>query len=205
MLIRLYEENPNPKLIRQLSECLMDGGVIVYPTDTIYGFGCNIFKPKAIERIARIKNIEVSKNTFSIVCNSISQIADYAKPIDNHYFKIIKRCLPGPFTFILEANSKIPKHLHRKKKHVGLRIPNNNIALELVNTIGNPMMSSSVPIIENEIEYTTDPELINEKYGDMVDFVIDAGYGELEPSTIIDLTGSEYEVIREGKGDLGLL
>ncbi len=205
MLIKLYEENPNPKQIRQLTECLMDGGVIIYPTDTLYGFGCNIFKPKAIERIAKIKNIEVSKNTFSIVCNSISQIADYAKPIENHYFKIIKRCLPGPFTFILEANSKIPKHLHRKKKHVGLRIPNNRITEELVRMIGNPMMSSTVPLNIEEVEYTTDPELIHEKYGNFVDFVIDAGYGGIEPSTIIDLTGLDYKIIREGKGDLNLL
>jgi tRNA threonylcarbamoyl adenosine modification protein (Sua5/YciO/YrdC/YwlC family) len=205
MLLKLYEENPNPKIMRQLNECLLDGGVIIYPTDTLYGFGCNIFKPKAIERIAKIKNIEVSKNTFSIICHSISQIADYAKPIDNHYFKIIKRCLPGPFTFILEANNKIPKHLHRKNKHVGLRIPDNNIVSELIHNLGNPLMSSSIPIINNEIEYSTDPELIYEKYSNMVDFVIDAGYGELEPSTIVDLTGNEYEIIREGKGDIELL
>lgn len=205
MLIKLYQENPNPKYMHQLNECLLDGGVIIYPTDTLYGFGCNIFKPKAIERIAKIKNIELSKNTFSIVCNSISQIADYAKPIDNTYFKIIKRCLPGPFTFLLDANSKVPKHLHRKKKHVGIRIPNNKIALEIISNLNNPLMSSSVPILDDEIEYSTDPELIYEKYGKYVDFVIDAGYGETESSTIIDLTGSEYEIIREGKGDLNLI
>ena len=205
MIIKLYEENTNSKHLQQLHECIMDGGVIVYPTDTLYGFGCNIFNQKAIERIAKIKNVEMDKNTFSIICCDLSQMADYAKPISNHYFKIIKRCLPGAFTFILEANSKIPKHLHRKKKQVGIRIPDNPIALQLVSSLGNPMLSSSVPVDYEEIENCLDPELIHDNYGDKVDIVIDAGYGELAFSTIVDLSADEWEITREGKGNLELI
>lgn len=205
MLLKLYEDNPNPKIMQQLRECLMDGGVIIYPTDTLYGFGCNIFKPKAIEQIAKIKHIELNQNTLSVVCHDLSQMADYAKPISNHHFKIIKRCLPGPFTFILESNNNIPKQLLRKKKQVGLRIPNHPIALQLIEQLGNPMLSSSIPVNEFEIEYSTDPELIYEQYSHQIDFMIDAGHGDIIPSTIIDLTQDEIEIIREGKGDLQLI
>lgn len=205
MLIKLYEQNPNPKHMKLLNECLMDGGVIIYPTDTLYGFGCNIFKPKAIERIAKIKGIDVEKNTFSIMCHDLSQMADYAKPISNHHFRIIKRCLPGAFTFILEANNKVPKHLNRKKKQVGIRIADNGIAQQLVKDLGNPILSTSVPVDFEEIEYSTNPELIYERFSNHVDLMIDAGYGDLEASTIVDLSDDEFEIIREGKGDISLI
>ncbi len=205
MLIKLYEENPSQRHLKQVHECLMDGGIIIYPTNTLYGFGCDIYKSKAIEKIAQIKHIEVRKNTFSIVCHNLSQMADYAKPIDNHNFKIIKRCLPGPYTFILEANNKIPKHLHRKEKQVGIRIPDNKIAQEIIEQLGNPMLSSSVPVNLDEIEYSVNPELIYERYGHIVDIVIDAGPGEISPSTIVDMTTDEINIIREGKGSLDLI
>ena len=205
MYIKVFEENPSQRLMKQLNECLMDGGVIIYPTDTLYGFGCNIFKQKAIERIAKIKNVEISKNTFSIICSDLSQMADYAKPIENHYFKIIKRCLPGPFTFIMDSNNKVPKHLNRKKKQVGIRIPGNNISRLLIENLGNPILSSSIPIDNDEIEYSTDPELIYERFKNSIDIMIDAGHGEIIPSTIVDLSSEGYEIIREGKGDINLI
>lgn len=205
MLIKLYEENPNPRHLMQVNECLNDGGIIIYPTDTLYGFGCNISSQKAIAKIAQIKNVNVEHNTFSIVCHDLSQMSDYALPIQNNYFKAIKRCFPGPFTFIMDANNKVPKHLHRKKKQVGIRIPNNNITLAIIEMLGNPLISSSLNIDYNEIEYSTDPELIYEKYGDMVDIVIDGGYGEIEPSTVVSFEDNEFEIIRTGKGNPDLI
>jgi tRNA threonylcarbamoyl adenosine modification protein (Sua5/YciO/YrdC/YwlC family) len=205
MIIKLYDENTNPRHLAQINECLLDGGVIIYPTDSLYAFGCDIFKQKAIERIARIKQVDMDKNTFSIICQDLSQMADYAKPIANHHFKIINRCLPGPFTFILEANNKVPKHLHRKKKQVGIRIPDNKIAQAIIRELGNPLISTSIPINFEEIEYSSDPELIYEQYQDQIDIMIDAGYGEIEPSTIVDFSSDEMEIIREGKGSLDLI
>lgn len=205
MLIKLYEENTNPRHLKQITECLNDGGIIIYPTDTLYGFGCNISSQKAIARIAQIKNINVEENTFSIICHDLSQMSDYALPIQNNYFKAIKRCFPGPFTFIMDANNKVPKHLHRKKKQVGIRIPNNNITLSIVELLANPLLSSSLNIDYNDVEYSTDPELINEKYGDMVDIVVDGGIGETEPSTVVSFKDNEFEIIRIGKGDPNLI
>lgn len=205
MLIKLYEKNTNPRHLKQITECLNDGGIIIYPTDTLYGFGCNISSQKAIARIAQIKNINVEENTFSIICHDLSQMSDYALPIQNNYFKAIKRCFPGPFTFIMDANNKVPKHLHRKKKQVGIRIPNNNITLSIVELLANPLLSSSLNIDYNDVEYSTDPELINEKYGDMVDIVVDGGIGETEPSTVVSFKDNEFEIIRIGKGDPNLI
>lgn len=202
MIIKLYEENPNDRQIRQVVECLNDGGVIIYPTDTLYGFGCNIFKQKAIERIAKIKGVDIKQNTFSIVCHNLSQMSDYAKPISNEYFKIIKRALPGPFTFILNANNKVPKHLNRKKKQVGIRIPNNNIPLRIVESSNNPILSTSIDIKKEDLDFCTNPELIYEKYKDKIDIMIDGGICEISPSTVVDMTSNEIEIIREGKGDL---
>ena len=202
MIIKLYEENPNERQIRQVIECLNDGGVIIYPTDTLYGFGCNIFKQKAIERIAKIKNIDIKNNKFSIVCQNLSQMSDYAKSISNEYFRIIKRALPGPFTFIMNANNKVPKHLNRKKKHVGIRIPDNNIPRMLVEMSNNPILSTSIDLNGEEFEYCTDPELIYEKYQDKVDIMIDAGVCGSIPSTVVDMTNNEIEIIRQGKGIL---
>lgn len=205
MLLKLYEDNTNPRHLQQIIECLNDGGIIIYPTDTLYGFGCNIKSQKAIARIAQIKNINVEQNTFSIICHDLSQMSDYALPIQNNYFKAMKRCFPGPFTFIMDANNKIPKHLHRRKKQVGIRIPNNNITLSIVELLGNPLLNSSLNIDFNDIEYSTDPELIYEKYGDMVDIVVDGGIGQTEPSTVINFENNEFEIIRVGKGDVNLI
>lgn len=183
-------------------ECLMDGGIIIYPTDTVYGLGCDIFKSKAIERIAQIKGIRAEKSNFSFICNDLSQLSDYSKPIPNNIFKLMKSNLPGPFTFILNASNNVPKLIQSKKKTVGIRIPDNNIPLTIVSELGNPIMSTSIHDEDEIIEYTTDPELIYEKYNKLVDIVIDGGYGDNEPSTVIDCTADEPLIIREGKGIL---
>lgn len=180
----------------------MDGGVIIYPTDTVYGLGCDIFKSKAVERIAQIKGIKADKANFSFICNDLSQLSDYSRPISNEVFKLMRKNLPGPFTFILNASSNVPKLIQSKKKTVGIRIPDNNIPLEIVRELGNPIMSTSIRDEDEIIEYTTDPELIYEKYKNIVDIVIDGGYGDNEASTIIDCTGSELLIVREGKGIL---
>ncbi|MEE0989868.1 MAG: L-threonylcarbamoyladenylate synthase [Paludibacteraceae bacterium] len=198
MIVKLYEDNPNPREILEIVKILKDGGVIVYPTDTLYAFGCDITNAKAVEKICAIKNIDPVKMPLSFVCSNISHVSNYSF-IDNKLFKILKSCLPGPFTFLLKGNSNLPK-LFKKKNVVGIRIPDNKIALAIVEALGNPILSSSVPINEDEIEYSTDPELIEEFYGSRVDCVIDAGIGETEPSTIIDCTGDEIEVKRKGKG-----
>lgn len=198
MIIKLYEDNPNPREILEIVKILKDGGVIVYPTDTLYAFGCDITNVKAVEKICAIKNIDPVKMPLSFVCSNISHVSNYSF-IDNKLFKILKSCLPGPFTFLLKGNSNLPK-LFKKKNVVGIRIPDNKIALAIVEALGNPILSSSVPINEDEIEYSTDPELIEEFFGSRVDCVIDGGIGETEPSTIIDCTGDEMEVKRKGKG-----
>lgn len=202
MLLKIYPENPNPRYIRMVSECLSDGGIVIYPTDTVYGLGCDIFKAKAIERIAQIKGINVNKANFSFICNDLSQLSDYCKPISNDVFKLMRKNLPGPFTFILNANNNVPKLIQSKKKTVGIRIPDNNIPLEIVRELGNPIMSTSIHDEDEIIEYTTDPELIYEKYQNLVDIVIDGGFGDNEASTVIDCTQDEITIIREGKGIL---
>ena len=200
MLIRLYNENPKLKDILKIVEILRDGGVIIYPTDTIYGIGCDITKPKAVERVARIKNIKPEKADFSFIFYDLSHISDYCKPIPNPIFKLIRKNLPGPFTFILNANSNVPKLFKNTKKSIGIRVPDNNIIREIVRELGNPILSTSVHDEDEIIEYTTDPELIYEKYGEHVDLVIDGGYGDNRPSTVVDCTSGEPLLIREGKG-----
>jgi tRNA threonylcarbamoyl adenosine modification protein (Sua5/YciO/YrdC/YwlC family) len=202
MLLKIYPENPNHRQIRLVTECLMDGGIVIYPTDTVYGLGCDIFKSKAIEKIAQIKGINAAKANFSFICNDLSQLSDFCKPISNDVFKLMRNNLPGPFTFILSANNNVPKLIQSKKKTVGIRIPNNNIPLEIVQELGHPIMSTSVHDDDEILEYTTDPELIYEKYQNVVDIVIDGGYGDNEPSTVIDCTGDEIIIVREGKGIL---
>lgn len=202
MLLKIYPENPNPKHIRMVVECLLDGGIIIYPTDTVYGLGCDIFKSKAIERIAHIKGIKPEKANFSFICNDLSQLSDYSKPIGNDVFRLMRNNLPGPFTFILNASNNVPKLIQSKKKTVGIRIPKNTIPLEIVRELGNPIMSTSIRDEDEIIEYTTDPELIYEKYSNLVDIVIDGGYGDNEPSTVVDCTKDELLIIREGKGIL---
>ncbi len=202
MLLKIYEENPAPRLVHQVVECLMDGGVIIYPTDTIYGIGCDITKPKAVERVARIRGIKKQKANFSFICHDLSQLSDFTRPIPNNIFKMMKRVLPGPYTFILNANNNVPRLFQSKKKTVGIRVPDNGIIRTITAELGNPIMSTSVHDDDEIIEYTTDPELIYEKYGHLVDFVIDGGYGDNTPSTVIDCTSGDIEIIREGKGDI---
>jgi len=204
MLLRIHPETPSQRQIEKVVECLYDGGIVIYPTDTVYGLGCDIFKSKAIERIARIKGIKPEKANFSFICHEMSQITDFTKPIENNLFKLIKRVLPGPYTFILEANNTVPKYIQSRKKTVGIRIPNHNIPLEIVRQLGHPIMTTSIHDEDEVIEYTTDPELIYEKYKDLVDIVIDAGFGGNTPSTILDCTGGDIEVIREGLGPLNI-
>ena len=202
MLIRLYDENPNLKDILKVVEILRDGGVIIYPTDTIYGIGCDITKPKAVERVARIKNLKPEKADFSFIFYDLSNISDYCKPIPNGIFKLMKKNLPGPFTFIMNANSNIPKLFRSTKKSIGIRVPRNNIIREIVRELGNPILSTSVHDDDAIVEYITDPELIHEKYGDLVDLVIDGGFGGNIPSTVIDCIGNEPIITRLGKGEL---
>ncbi|MCB9187020.1 MAG: threonylcarbamoyl-AMP synthase [Flavobacteriales bacterium] len=200
MLIRIYEENPNPKAIQQVVDCLQKGGVIIYPTDTVYGIGCDINNRKAVERICKIRNIRPDRAQFSFICHDLSHISDYCSQIDNATFKLMKRVLPGPYTFILNATNNVPKLFQSKKRTVGIRIPNNNIPLEIVRQLGNPIMTASVHDPDEIIEYTTDPSLIYERFENQVDMVIDGGYGGIEGSTILDCTDNEVVVLRQGAG-----
>jgi tRNA threonylcarbamoyl adenosine modification protein (Sua5/YciO/YrdC/YwlC family) len=202
--IKIYPDNPNEKEIARVVKILKEGGLIIYPTDTVYGLGCDITNSKALERIAKIKGIKLEKANFSFVCHDLSNISDYVKQIDTSTFKILKRALPGPYTFILPGNNNLPKEF-KKKTTVGIRVPDNTIALEIVKMLGNPIVSTSIHDDDDVIEYTTDPELIFEKWQNLVDVVIDGGYGDNVGSTIIDLSGYEPEVIREGKGSLDIL
>ncbi|MDA3892483.1 MAG: L-threonylcarbamoyladenylate synthase [Salinivirgaceae bacterium] len=202
MLIKIYPENPNAKEVQKAAEILRNGGVIIYPTDTVYGIGCSIDKPKAVQRVARIRDINLEKANFSFIFHDLSHISDYTKHIANDVFKMMKRNLPGPFTFVLEANNNVPKIFKSRKKTVGIRIPDNSIIRAIVKELGNPILSSSIHDEDDIIEYTTDPELIHEKYMDKVDAVIDGGFGDNEASTVIDCSGDEFEILREGKGIL---
>lgn len=199
--IRIYEENPNPKAISKVVAVLKKGGLIIYPTDTVYGLGCDITNLKALEKVARIKGIKLEKANFSFVCSDLSNLSDYVKQIDTSVFKILKRALPGPYTFILPGAKSLPNPF-KKRKTVGIRVPDNNIALDIVKQLGNPIISTSIHDEDEVLEYTTDPELILEKWDNLVDLVIDGGYGDNEPSTVIDLSEDEPVVIREGKGSL---
>ncbi len=201
--IKLYNENPNPKEIAKVVKVLQSGGLVIYPTDTIYGLGCDITKTKSLEKIAQIKGVQLEKANLSFICNDLSHLSDYVKQLDSATFKILKRALPGPYTFILPGSNNLPK-VFKKKKTVGIRIPDNNIIRTLVAELGNPIVSTSIRDEDDVLEYTTDPELIFEKWQGLVDVVIDGGYGDNEPSTVIDLT-EEPSVIREGKGSIDIL
>lgn len=200
MLLKIYPENPNPRDIRQVVEVLQGGGIIIYPTDTVYGLGCDITNARAVEKIARLKDVKVEKSNFSFICCDLSHLSDFSKPVSNQVFKLLKRYLPGPFTFILNANSNVPKYFKGKKKTVGIRIPDNSIITEIVRQLGNPIMSTSIHDDDDIIEYSTDPELIYEKFRDIADLVIDGGYGDNIPSTVIDCTEETPVIIRQGKG-----
>jgi tRNA threonylcarbamoyl adenosine modification protein (Sua5/YciO/YrdC/YwlC family) len=205
MILKIYEKNPNEKAIQQVVDVLKKGGLIIYPTDTIYGLGCDITNQKAIEKIYQIRGIKPEKANLSFICYDLSHISDYIKPIDNSTFRLLKKALPGPFTFIFEANNKVPKLLSSNKKTVGIRVPDNDIAREIVKALGNPIVSASIHDEDEILEYSTDPELIHEKYKDKVDLVIDGGYGDNTASTVVDCTTGEFQVLRQGKGDLAEL
>lgn len=199
--IKIYPQNPDPKKIAHIVKILRDGGVIIYPTDTVYGIGCDIHNARAVERVARIKGIKPQKNNFSFICYDLSHIADYAR-VSNAAFKLMKKALPGPYTFILEANNHVPKLLNTNKKQVGIRVPDHVIPRTIVKELGNPIITTSIKDEDEIIEYSTDPELIFEKFQHLVDAVIDGGYGGNMGSTIIDATSDEFEVIREGLGEI---
>ncbi|MCJ7759368.1 MAG: L-threonylcarbamoyladenylate synthase [Gillisia sp.] len=203
-LIRIYEENPNPKDIKKVVDILRNGGLVIYPTDTVYGLGCDITNTSALEKIAKIKGVKLGKANFSFICEDLSNLSDYVKQIDTQTFKILKRSLPGPYTFILPGNNNLP-NVFKKKKTVGIRVPNNNICRAIVKELGNPIVSTSIRDEDEVIEYTTDPELILEKWDKLVDLVIDGGYGDNIPSTVIDLTDSTPEVVRIGKGSIDIM
>lgn len=202
--IKIYEDKPSEAAIAKVVKILKDGGLVIYPTDTVYGLGCDITNSRALERIAKIKGVKLEKAKFSFICHDLSNLSDYVKQIDTATFKILKRALPGPYTFILPGNNNLPKEF-KKKTTVGIRVPENNITLEIVRQLGNPIVTTSIRDEDDVVEYTTDPELIFEKWQNLVDAVIDGGYGDNVASTIIDLSGHEPEVVREGKGDLDIL
>ena len=199
MLLRIHPENPQPRLINQVVECLKDGGVIIYPTDTIYGLGCDIKQPKAIEKICQIKNMDPQKAQLSFICSDLSHLSEYSKSIDTPLYRMLKNYLPGPYTFILPASKQVPKILQSKKSTIGLRVPDNNICQQILTMLGNPILSTSLP--GEMVEDYTDPEIIYDRFGNLVDFVIDGGIGGMTPSTIVDCTTDEWTILRQGLGD----
>lgn len=203
-LVKLYEENPNPKQIAEVVKVLKSGGLVIYPTDTVYGLGCDITNNKALSKIAKIKGVKLEKANWSFICKDLSNLSDYVRQINTATFKLLKRCLPGPFTFILPGNNQLPT-VFKKKKTVGIRVPDNQICHDLVEALGNPIVSTSIHDEDAILEYTTDPELILEKWDHLVDIVIDGGYGDNVPSTVVDITEGTPEIIREGKGDIDLI
>ena len=191
MLLRVHPDNPGERQLKIITECLKDGGIIIYPTDTVYGIGCDITRIRAVEKVAQIKGIKKEKANFSFICHNLSHLSDFTTPIPNHIFRLMRKALPGPFTFILNANGNVPHYFQRKKKTVGIRVPDHLVPRQIVEMLGNPIMSTSVHDEDTIIEYSTDPELIHEKYRNLVDIVIDSGHGGNLPSTVIDSTGEE--------------
>lgn len=202
MLLKLYEKSPDQKLIDKIVELLRNGGVIIYPTDTVYGMGCDITKARAVERVARIKGVKPEKAQFSFICSDLSHLSDFARNVNNTTFKLMKSYLPGPYTFILNASNQVPKSIKQNRKTVGIRVPDNNIILEIVRQLGNPILTTSLKENDQILEYPTDPELIFEEYNYLVDAVIDGGYGGMVPSTVIDCSGDEPVVVRQGLGEV---
>ena len=199
MLLKIHPENPQPRLINQVVECLKDGGVIIYPTDTIYGLGCDIKHAKAIEKICQIKNMDPQKAQLSFICSDLSHLSEYSKSIDTPLYRMLKNYLPGPYTFILPASKQVPKILQSKKSTIGLRVPDNNICQQILTMLGNPILSTSLP--GEMVEDYTDPEIIYDRFENLVDFVIDGGIGGMTPSTIVDCTTDEWTILRQGLGD----
>jgi tRNA threonylcarbamoyl adenosine modification protein (Sua5/YciO/YrdC/YwlC family) len=202
MILKIHPENPQKRLITQIADCLRSGGVIVYPTDTIYGLGCDIHQPKAIEKICRIKGVDPKKAQFSFICRDLSHLSDYTKSIDTPLYRLLKSHLPGPFTFILPAGKQVPKLLQNKKSTIGIRVPDNEICRNILEELGNPILSTSLP--GEMVEEYTDPEIIYEKFGSVVDFVIDGGVGGINPSTVVDCSSDEWKVLRQGIGEIEL-
>lgn len=202
MLVKIHPDHPGERKMNQVIETLQTGGVICYPTDTVYGLGCDIFNRKAVEKIARIKNVDVKKAHFSFICCDLSHISGFTKTLDNTVFKLIKNNMPGPFTFILNANNKVPALFQSRKKTVGIRVPDHPIPLEIVRRLGHPIMTTSVLDDDEVMEYTTNPELIHDKFEKQVDIVIDGGQGGNVPSTVVDCTGAEPVILRQGKGNI---
>ena len=205
MLLRIHPDNPDERNLRTVVECLQDGGIVVYPTDTIYGIGCDIFKTRSVEKIYKLKGVDSNKANFSLVCCDLSQISYFTRHIETPVYKAMKKALPGPFTFILEAGREVPKLFLSRKKTVGIRVPDNYICREIVRMLGHPIVSTSVHDNDEVLEYTTDPELIHERYGNRVDLVIDGGFGGNVPSTVIDCSNGDMTLIRSGKGDPDLI
>ena len=199
MLLHLHPIDPQPRLLRQVIECLLDGGIIIYPTDTIYGLGCDIFQKKGIERICRIKNVDPAKAQLSFVCSDLSDLSKYTKSISTPLYRLLKNNLPGPYTFILPASKEVPKILHGKKSTIGLRVPDNKIAHAIIHELNHPLLSASLP--GDMVEEYTDPEMMYEKFGNLVDIVIDGGIGGMIPSTVVDCTTEPYTIIRQGLGE----
>jgi tRNA threonylcarbamoyl adenosine modification protein (Sua5/YciO/YrdC/YwlC family) len=204
MLLRVHPENPGERHLKIITDCLHSGGLVIYPSDTVYGLGCDITQIKAVDKIAKIKGIKREKANFSFICHNLSHLSDFTRPIPNHIFRLMRKTLPGPFTFILNANSNVPHYFQSNKKTVGIRIPDHLVPLQIVEKLGNPIMTTSIHDEDEIIEYSTDPELIYEKYRNMVDIVVDSGPGGNIASTIVDCTTDEPVIVREGKGDLSL-
>lgn len=199
MLLQLHPDNPQPRLLKQVADCLKDGGIIIYPTDTIYGLGCDIHHQKAVERICKIKNVDPQKAQLSFICRDLSHLSDYTKSIDTPLYRMLKRYLPGPYTFILPASKQVPKIIQSKKNTIGLRVPDNIICQHILDALGNPILSASLP--GDMIEEYTDPEIIFEKFGSVADIVIDGGMGGMVPSTIVDCVTDEWAILRQGTGE----
>lgn len=204
MLIRIHPETPDPRQVKKVVEVLKDGGVIIYPTDGVYAFGCDIYKSKAVSRIGQLKGIKPEKANFSFVLDELSRIMDFSRPVDTPVYKLLKTCLPGPYTFILSANNQVPKLFKNNKRTIGIRIPDNKIPRDIVTGLGNPIMTASVHDEDEILEYSTDPELIHERYKDRVDLVVDGGYGALIPSTVIDCSSGYPQLIRQGAGEVDI-
>ncbi|WP_306642737.1 L-threonylcarbamoyladenylate synthase [Sanyastnella coralliicola] len=206
MLVQIHPENPDPRKVRQVVECLLDGGVIIYPTDSVYAIGCDLSRVRSVERVAKIKGVSMKESNFSLVCRDLSHLSEYTKPVENNIYKLMKRALPGPYTFILNANTNVPKIFKTKRKEIGIRVPDNEIALALVSALGNPLVATSVHDDDEIIEYTTDPELIHERYEKTVDMVVAGGMGNIEASTVFNCTSGQPELVRLGIGAIeGLL
>ena len=204
MILHIHPDNPGDRQVQKATEILQKGGVIIFPTDTVYGLGCDIYNGRAVERVARFKGIPIEKANFSFICHDLSHLSDFARHVDNVTFKLMKQCLPGPFTFILEASHNVPRVFRNKKKTIGIRIPDNKIIRAIVKELGHPVLTTSLHDEDEVLDYITDPELIHDRYQNLVDAIVDGGYGNIYPSTVIDCSGDEPVIVRQGIGEVEL-